>query len=120
MSVRALYPDYQGEVRDREENFHGMRVLYVGWDHHLMFANPLAFMLPPDTPFAKLTGEILPGAFGEHPDWSQVAVDQIRWLRNGEPFTPDPAASLDANGIDHKTVLRMQTPGLEGIKGSRS
>ncbi|ENO79117.1 phenol hydroxylase subunit P4 [Thauera sp. 63] len=119
MSVRALYPDYQGEVRDREENFHGMRVLYVGWDHHLMFAT-LAFMLPPDTPFAKLTREILPGAFGEHPDWSQVAVDQIRWLRNGEPFTPDPAASLDANGIDHKTVLRMQTPGLEGIKGSRS
>ena len=37
MPVHAITPDYKGEVKDRLENFHGNQIVYVGWDHHLMF-----------------------------------------------------------------------------------
>ena len=63
MAVAAITPDYTGERRDRVENFHGNQVVYVGWDHHLMFCSPVAFALPPDTPFGKLQDDIIPGAF---------------------------------------------------------
>ncbi len=39
---------------------------------------------------------------------------------NGELFAPDKSASLDALGIKHKSVIRMHTPGLDGIGGSGS
>jgi len=39
----------------------------------------------------------------------------VRWLRDGEPFTPDMERSLAENGVLHKSVVRLQTPGLNGI-----
>ena len=40
MAVIALKEGYQGEVKDREENFHGNRLLFIGWEDHLMFCAP--------------------------------------------------------------------------------
>lgn len=120
MPVKAIRDDYDFEPKDLEKNFHGNRVVYVGWDHHLMFCAPVSFPLPPDMPFGALLEQVLPDAFGMHPDFPQIDWDTVVWRRNGEPFEPDLAASLDANGIDHKTVIRMHTPGLNGIGGSGS
>ena len=41
MPIQAITPDYKGEVLDKFENFHGNQVVYVGWDHHLMFCAAL-------------------------------------------------------------------------------
>jgi phenol hydroxylase P4 protein len=41
-------------------------------------------------------------------------------LLNDEPWAPDFAASLDANGLRHKDMLRLQTPGLNGLGNSAS
>lgn len=121
MTVKALHPDYVGQVRDRVENFHGMALLYVGWDKHLMFSNPLAFLLPPTMTFDQLVKEVLPGGpYVAHPDWGRIDWKTVVWLRDGQPFTPDPARSLADNGLGHKSVLRLQTPGLMGIGGSCS
>ena len=120
MPVNAIREDYRFPAKDAEANFHGNRVVYVGWDHHMMFCAPVAFPLPPDMPFGALVGEVLPNAFGMHPDFPQIDWDKVEWKLNGNSFTPDMAASLDANGVKHKSALRMRTPGLEGIGGSGS
>ena len=120
MAVRAITENYIGERMDRVENFHGNQVLYVGWDHHLMFCAPVAFPVPPEMPFGKVVEELIPGAFSLHPEFDQVDWENVQWHLNGESFTPDPAATLAEQGIDHKSVLRFATPGLNGIKGSRS
>ncbi|MFA5122592.1 hypothetical protein [Zavarzinia sp.] len=39
---------------------------------------------------------------------------------DGEKRTPDFGASLEANRIGHKSLIRFWTPGLEGWKGSAS
>lgn len=120
MTVKAITPNYIGERRDRLENFHGNQIVYVGWDRHLMFCSPVAFALPPDTPFSKLQDEILPGAFSQHPDFAKIEWGEVQWHLNSQPFTPEQDKSLIEQGVDHKSIIRMATPGLNGIKGSGS
>jgi phenol hydroxylase P4 protein len=120
MAVAAITENYIGERKDRVENFHGNQILYIGWDHHLMFCAPVAVPVPPDTPFNKLVEEIIPGAFSLHPDFSRVEWDKVQWHLNGEDFQPQLDKSLIEQGVDHKSVIRFATPGLDGIKGSGS
>jgi len=119
MTVAAVR-DYIGEPLDKVENFHGNQVVYVGWDYHLMFCAPVAFAVPPDTLFSTLQDEIIPGAFSLHPDFSEVDWSQVQWHLNGESFTPDRDKSLIDQGVDHKSIIRFATPGLNGIQGSGS
>ena len=120
MAVAAITENYVGERLDRVENFHGNQVLYVGWDHHLMFCAPVAFAVPPDAPFSKVLEELIPGAFSLHPEFGEIDWNQVEWHLNAESFTPDTNATLAEQGIDHKSILRFATPGLNGIKGSGS
>ena len=113
-------PAGQGERLDRVENFHGNQVVYVGWDHHLMFCAPVAFAIPPDTPFKTVLEELIPGAFSMHPEFSEVDWDKARWHLNGEDFVPQVDVALIEQGVDHKSIIRFNTPGLEGIKGCGS
>ena len=83
MAVAAITPDYAGERRDRVENFHGNQIVYVGWDHHLMFCSPVAFAVPPETPFSKLQDEIIPGAFSLHPDFGEIDWDEFQRVISG-------------------------------------
>ena len=118
MSVTALYP-YRFEAKDKRENFPAP-LLYIGWEDHLMFASPVCLPLPPDTPFGALAQGVLPGVYGEHPDFARIDWTQVEWFKSGQPWTPDPAKSLQANGLQHKDAIRFRTPGLSGIQGSFS
>lgn len=115
--VAAVKP-YQFAAPDRLENFHGNQLVYVGWDQHLMFCAPFCFPLPPAMPFGALVEQVLPGAFGYHPEFARIDWKQAQWLKGGKPFTPDFARSLADNGIGHKDALRLRTPGLTGLKDS--
>lgn len=119
MAVTAI-GEYPVLPRDVKENFHGNIMVIVGWDKHLMISSPMAFPLPPDMPFGALVKEVMPAAFAAHPEWELIDWATVTWLLNGEAFTPDMDKSLEENGIDHKSVIRFQTPGLNGIKGSGS
>lgn len=118
MPVIALAPNYEGDVRDRVENFHGNQLVYFGWDRHMLFCSPFTLPLPPDMPFRTLVGDVLAPLLAAHPEGAAIDWSAAAWLRAGEPFVPDPDGSLAANGIGHKTVLRLQTPLLAGIGGS--
>lgn len=118
MSTTALQP-YDFPAKDLRENFPAP-LLYIGWDDHLMFCAPFCLPLPPDMPFGALSTQVLPGVFGEHPDFARIDWDRVEWLRSGQPWKPDPAKSLAENGLGHKDVIRLRTPGLGGLGGSSS
>jgi phenol hydroxylase P4 protein len=120
MSVRAIRDDYRAVPRDLEANFHGNRLVFIGWDRHLMFCAPVAFPLSPQMSFRDLRDEVLPAAFGAHPDFARIDWERAEWLLDGVPFVPDLDGSLEDNGVGHKSVLRLGTPGLEGLQGSGS
>lgn len=118
MPVYALNPGYQGERMDRVENFHGNQVVYLGWDEHRMFCAAKAFPLPPSMPFAALIENIMPEAFGQHPEFSQINWDTAEWLLDGEPFKPQADVSLADQGVGHKSLIRFKTPELKGYQGA--
>lgn len=117
MAVTAL-KDYPLRVADGVEKYNGAQLLFVGWDKHLMFCAPLAWPLPPTFRFGDLIANILPNAYGAHPDFAKIDWAQVTWLKSGQPWRPDFDKSLEENGLRHKDSLRFQTPGLNGIKGS--
>ena len=47
MTVKAITPDYHGEMKDTADHYRGQQLLYIGWDRHLMFAAPLCIPVPP-------------------------------------------------------------------------
>ncbi len=117
MAVKAL-SNYKFAPADTQDKFHGNQLLYVGWEDHLMFCAPFAYQLPPETKFSELVDKHLAHSFGPHPDWAKVDASKIVWLKSGKPFTPDFNKTLAEQGLKHKDVLRMQTPGLHGINGT--
>lgn len=119
MAVVALKP-YEFVPADSQDKFHGQQLLYIGWEDHLLFCAPFALPLPPTMPFSALMQQVIPAAFGYHPDCARIDWGTVRWLKSGRPWHPDPAQSLADNGLRHKDVIRFQTPGLTGIKGSCS
>ncbi len=116
MAVTAI-GDYPVLPRDGVENFHGNQLVAVGWDHHLMIDAPMAFPLPAGMPFAALVGEVIPVAYSPHPEWEKIDWEAVTWTLDGEAFVPNMEASLEENGIGHKSVIRFVTPGLDGLWG---
>ena len=118
MSTQAIRPDYHGDMKDTVDKFHGNQILNIGWDQHLMYATPMCIPVPPAMPFAALVQQVLPGLFGQHPDFTRIDWERVQWLRSGEAFVPAMDKSLADNGLAHKASLRMQTPGLHGLAGA--
>lgn len=116
MTVQATY-DYKGVPRDTQDKFHGNQLVYLAWDQHLMFCAPHCVPLPPDMPFSALVKEVLPGMYGSHPEWQKMDWDRVEWTLNQAPFVPDMDKTLAEQGIDHKSLIRFNTPGLRGIGG---
>ena len=119
MAVQAL-KDYQFSSADSLDKFHGGQLLYVGWDKHLMFCAPFAFCVPPSMRFADFCEQTVRGACAYHPEAAQIDFAKATWLKSGQPFVPDLNKTLAENGLGHKDVLRLQTPGLNGIAGTCS
>ena len=104
--------------RDLQQNFHGNQLLYILWERHLTICAPIALALPPDTSFDRLVREILPRTvFSQHPDWAKIDWQAAQWSVRGEPVRPAPGATLSSLSLGHKALLRLRTPGLDGIGG---
>ena len=118
MPVHAITPDYQGEVLDKQENFGDNQVVYVGWDHHLMFCAAFAYPVPPEMPFSALLGEVMPTTFSLHQEFAEINWDKVEWMLDGQPFNPQFDVSLKDQGVRHKSLLRFHTPELKGFKNA--
>ena len=118
MAVKALQEGYHGEFKDSVDKFGGAIVVYIGWDKHLWFCSAKAFPLDPNMPFGAVVENVLPVAFGAHPQFAEIEWEKVEWSLNQEPFTPDMEKTLADQGFDHKSLLRMKTPGLNGLHGA--
>lgn len=117
MTVRSIRP-FDPVVKDAAANFHGLQVVYICWDQHLMFYAPIAKLLPPTLSFGQLIETEITPAYSRHPDFAHIDWSAVQWSKDGEPFTPALDRSLADNGISHKTAIHFVTPGLAGIDGS--
>ena len=108
------------EFRDALKNFHGNMLVYVHWEEHLSFCAALAFPLPPAMPFGALVSEVIAPSYAAHPDAAKIDWSKVVWMIDGTTKVPDMGASLEANGMRHKSLVRFWTPGLDGFKGSAS
>lgn len=95
-------------------------LLYVGWDDHLMFCAPVCLAPAPQMRFAEFIADVLPRVYGAHPDFARIDWRHAQWFKSGSPWIPDPLRSLQENGLQHKDVLRLRTPGLFGLGMSGS
>lgn len=111
MTIHAIR-DYPTQSKDREENFHGARLFFIGWDKHLMFYAPLSLCLPQDMPFQAVLTQVLAQAYGDHLEFREIDWSVTTWLKNGLPWQPELDASLVDNGLHHKDLIRFQTSGL--------
>jgi phenol/toluene 2-monooxygenase (NADH) P4/A4 len=118
MSVAALGP-YDFPVRDTVEKFVAP-LLYIGWEDHLMFCAPVCLPVGSYLSLTSLIRDVLPGVYGEHPDFAKIDWVRAEWSKSGRPWRPEFDKSLRDNGIRHKDVIRFRTPGLTGIGGSCS
>lgn len=114
MPTIAMTPDYHGDIKDARENYHGNIMVFVGWDHHLLFCAAKAIPLPPGMTFGQVVEQVLPDAFGQHPEFKKINWETATWLLDGEPITPDMNKGLEEQGVGHKSLIRFQTPELKG------
>lgn len=118
MPVQAINDNYKGEVLDAKANFAGNVIIYFGWDEHLMFCAAKAFPLPPQMTFADVISQIMPQAFGQHPEFNDIDWAKAEWQLDRSPISPKPEQTLAELGADHKSCFRLRTPGLTGYKGT--
>jgi phenol hydroxylase P4 protein len=109
MPVTPLKPGYAFPSLDREEKFHGNRLVYFHWEGHLNFCAALCFPLPPSIPFGAAVEQVLAPVYGDDPAWENIDWAAARWTLDDAPFTPDFKKSLDALGVRHKSLLRFWT-----------
>jgi phenol hydroxylase P4 protein len=119
MAVTATKP-YPALPKDGIEHYHGNQLVYASWDHHLMFAAPFILCISPETPFGELIGGPIAQLIAPDPDAASIDWTKVEWLRANQPFAPDFAKSLAANGVRHKDQLRFRTPGLNSLCGGTS
>jgi phenol/toluene 2-monooxygenase (NADH) P4/A4 len=117
MPVTAIGP-YAAQPLDRQANFNGLQLVYLCWEKHLLFCAPFTFPLPPEMSFGDFIDNVVTPSISSHPDASSVDFASATWRLNDQPFTPNVTVSLSANGIDHKSLLHLATPGLNGIAGT--
>lgn len=114
MTLTARKP-YRFEPVDGVERYHGNQLLYVSWDHHLMFAAPFILCVSPTLRFSELVDTVIRPLVAADPDAAQVAWLAAEWIKGGQPFAPDFERSLKDNGVGHKDLLRFRTPGLNTL-----
>lgn len=114
MSVVAR-KEYVGVVRDRIENFNGKQLVFISWDHHLLFAAPMMFCVTPQTRLGELLDRHLQPLLQADPDSAAIDWSKAEWLKGNQPWVPDFERSLADNGIGHKQQLRLRTPGLNSV-----
>lgn len=116
MSVAAI-GNYSHESHDGAARF-SAPLLYIAWDEHMMFAAPVVLPLSLDTTIEQLQKQVLPKLYGQHPDFARIDWSRAQWFRGSTMFTPKMEGTLASQGFGHKSVLRLRTPGLEGLRGS--
>ena len=112
MTVNAIGP-YEFPPLDLEANFHGNRLLYVGWDRHLMFCSPFALAVNPAMGFAELCEQVL------RPAMAEGGVGRIMVIPGGPVMLAAARDSVVSTAAIEQLGLQMRTGRHMVIAGAR-
>lgn len=118
MSVKAINNQYEFEPRDLQYHYGDNMLVYVGWDQHTLFCAAHAFVVSPKQSFQELIHQQIQGGFQQHPDFEHIDWSKVRYMLDGQVFTPALDQSLESQNIGHKSLLRFVTPELDGYQHS--
>tara|TARA_B110000211_G_C14072509_1_gene550566 strand:+ start:2341 stop:2697 length:357 start_codon:yes stop_codon:yes gene_type:complete len=110
---------YSITPRDLQKNFNGKQLIYISWDHHLLFAAPFTLCLLPETQFSELVFEGILPTLQADPDLEKINWHEVTWLKANQPWQPDFNKSLVDNGLVHKDQIRFHTPNLNTLCGTK-
>ena len=100
MSVIALNEGYTGEIRDREENFHGKQLLFIGWEDHLMFCAPHCIPVEAgDAVRRARRRSAFRRCIRRIPTGERSMFGEIEWFRSGERVHARFRQELGENGL---------------------
>ncbi len=117
MAVTSL-KEYIGVPRDTVANFNGKQLVYVSWDHHLLFAAPFLLCIPPQMTFREMVEGPLTALTQPDPDAKNIDWSKVEWMKSNQAWVPNFGASLADNGIGHKDQIRMRTPNLNSLRAA--
>lgn len=116
MSVIALKPNYQGNVRDAKDQYDGQHVLFIEWNGHLSISAPIAVLVDPEQKIQDfIENQLAQSVFASHSDWSQIDWNKVEWTFERQHLNFDKDSSFNSLEIGHKSYLRFHTPGLNGL-----
>src|SRR3990167_5930676 len=75
MALTSTKP-YVAVPRDLVENFNGKQIVYVCWDHHMLFATPLLLVVEPEMSFGDLLENVVKPLIGPDPDAAAVRSEE--------------------------------------------
>ncbi len=114
MSTVAL-KEYVGVPRDHVTNFHGKQLVYVSWDHHLLFAAPFLLCVSPQMTFREVIEGPLAALLQADSDIAALDWGKVEWLKSNQPWVPNFDSSLLHNEVRHKDQIRLRTPNLNTL-----
>jgi len=110
---------YEPDASDNADHFYNNWLIYICWENHLMYCAPFCVPLPPSLPFGALVGDLMPELYGEHPEFEQIDWQRTKWFDSDKQFRADFGKSLEHHGLRHKSLIRFNTPALEGSRVSK-
>ena len=105
MPVVAI-SEYKFPSRSRQELYSDDQLVHIWWKGNPFFVSAQCFRFPKAMPFGDLVG-LCKGFFAADPDFNPDAMDSVQWVIDDKEVTPDPAASLEANGVGHKSLVQF-------------
>lgn len=106
MAVKAMY-EYNWPSRSRAELYGDAQLVHVWWNGNPYFVAASTFPFPKAMPFGALVNEVLKGFFSADPDFRPEMLDNASWKIDHVAVTPDMEASLEANGVGHKSLVEF-------------
>jgi phenol hydroxylase P4 protein len=106
MAVVANY-EYDWPSRSAAEFYGDDQLVHVWWNGNVFFVSAQTFRFPKAMPFGALVNEVLKGFYTADPDFVPESLDSAKWKIDGVAVTPDMEASLEANGVGHKSLVEF-------------
>ena len=98
--------EYKFPSRSRQELYGDYQLVHIWWKGNPYFVAASCFRFPKAMPWGALM-DVLKGFFAADPDFVPDSLDTATWVIDDKVVTPDPAASLEENGVGHKSLVQF-------------
>ena len=105
MPVVAI-SEYKFPSKSRQELYGDDQLVHIWWKGNPYFVAASCFRFPKAMPWGALM-DVLKGFFAADPDFVPDSLDTATWVIDDKVVTPDPAASLEENGVGHKSLVQF-------------